>query len=318
MGEKQQMLKEMNSKKVQILLSTYNGEKYLNDLLKSLLTQTYKNINILIRDDGSIDNTIEILKEYSKQDNIKVVLGENLGAKNSFFELIKIADENYDYYSFCDQDDIWIDEKTEKAIKLLENENKDIPLLYFSNKTVVDESLNLIGYVSNPRRELSLENAIVENLVSGCTIVINRRTRESLLDRFPKYTSMHDNWMYKVVSAFGKVIYDKNSYILYRQHSNNVSGVEINFIKSWKSKIFISKSKRAIVREKRVHVLVQVKEFYDIFYERLSDSQRKFLEDFINKPNTIFKRVIYVLKAKWYRQKIFDDLIFKILVIFRR
>lgn len=318
LGEKQQMLKEINSKKVQILLSTYNGEKYLNELLDSLLSQSYKSIEILIRDDGSNDGTIKILKQYEKLSNITVLLGENIGVKNSFFKLLEIADKSFGYYAFCDQDDVWLRDKIKSAVELLESEDKDIPLLYFSKKTIVDEQLNFIGYTIIPRRKLSINNAIIENIASGCTMVINKQLRNKLIGKIPKYTNMHDNWMYKVAAAFGKIIFDKNSYMLYRQHENNVIGEEKRFLKRWIHKIFMDNKVRIKERKATIHIIIQAKEFYDIYYDDLSETNRKLIEDFINKPKSIFKRLIYVLKGKWYKQRVIDNVVFKTLVVLRK
>ncbi|HOV15546.1 MAG TPA: glycosyltransferase, partial [Spirochaetota bacterium] len=118
--------------KINILMSTYNGEKYLKEQLDSLLNQTYKNIKIYIRDDGSSDNTLNILKEYNKENKINLFVGENIGFVKSFFWLIKNSD-NADYYSFSDQDDVWFPGKLEKAINLLNKYDSQIPTLYFSN-----------------------------------------------------------------------------------------------------------------------------------------------------------------------------------------
>ena len=105
----------MKDKKVAVVLSTYNGEKYVKEQLDSILKQTYKNVEIIVRDDGSKDSTVEIIKEYQeKHKNIKLVVGENLGFIKSFFELLKIAEA--DYYSYADQDDIWVKNKIELAV----------------------------------------------------------------------------------------------------------------------------------------------------------------------------------------------------------
>ena len=111
--------------KVVILLSTYNGEKYLKEQLDSLLNQTYKNIDIYIRDDGSKDETVNIIKKYQNEyDNIHLEEGKNLGFIKSFFELLKNGDENVDIYSYCDQDDIWEEDKIERAVKFINKEEK--------------------------------------------------------------------------------------------------------------------------------------------------------------------------------------------------
>ena len=123
--------------KVNILLSTYNGEKYLSEQLDSLMNQTYQNMVIYVRDDGSNDKTLDILYKYQKQDGRKqmIILKEdkpvNLGFMESFWILLRSC-EHADYYAFCDQDDVWLPEKVERGVAALEKERNDVPLLYSS------------------------------------------------------------------------------------------------------------------------------------------------------------------------------------------
>ena len=108
-------------KKVQILMSTYNGEKYVNEQIDSLLQQDHTNLEILIRDDGSKDSTVSILEEYHKENpNIKLIIDKNKGVISSFFELAMKASEEADYFAFCDQDDYWKPQKISRAVNLLE------------------------------------------------------------------------------------------------------------------------------------------------------------------------------------------------------
>lgn len=135
------MVKE---KKVIILLSTYNGEKYIEQQINSLLKQTYKNINIYVRDDGSKDGTLEILKKYEEKGEIFLIQGKNIGFINSFMELLKKV-EKADYYSFCDQDDVWNEDKIERAVRALEKEDNDKILLYASNYEFYDSNMEFLG-----------------------------------------------------------------------------------------------------------------------------------------------------------------------------
>ena len=117
----------MENKKVAILMSTYNGEKYLKEQIESLLAQTYGNIEIYIRDDGSKDNTIKIIKNYKeKYNNIVLKEGKNIGFINSFFELLNLCNDA-DYYAYCDQDDVWMNDKIERAVKFLGKTDENKP-----------------------------------------------------------------------------------------------------------------------------------------------------------------------------------------------
>lgn len=232
---------------VQILLSTYNGKKYLRCQLDSLINQSLLgNISILIRDDGSTDNTLDILKQYEmKYSFIKVTKGKNIGAKKSFFKLIQEAGE-FDYYAFCDQDDYWFSDKLEKAISVLSNYNDREPLLYFSALKCVDSNLKIIE--KNKTKKETAYNfgqIMIKNNANGCTMVFNNKTMDALKFGFKKTINIellpfHDHWTYLVVlSLGGKVIYDNEARILYRQHNCNEVGMDLGIVHKLKThKIF--------------------------------------------------------------------------------
>ena len=128
---------------VQVIMSTYNGEKYIEEQIQSIFNQKECNVSLLVRDDGSTDKTIEIVKELSLKYNIKLIQGENLRAAKSFLEAIKFTDEENDFFAFSDQDDVWLDDKLLNAIKCIEKYNDKI-LLYASNLTAVNEKLEIM------------------------------------------------------------------------------------------------------------------------------------------------------------------------------
>lgn len=243
---------------VQILMSTYNGEKYLNQQLDSLLAQDYQDLLILIRDDGSADNTINILREYEKKTSkISWYQGVNIGPAQSFFDLIMHADQNTEVFMFADQDDIWLNTKVSRAYSILtkaclfDGPKQDcpyttgdllvsnignnmhfssrMPLLYCGETMVVDENLQIIQHsIIRKVRCLSFGNALVQNICTGCTAAINRELLFILQRTIPDYMIMHDWWLYLTASCFGMVIYDKQPYIKYRQHVHNVTGAMIS------------------------------------------------------------------------------------------
>lgn len=118
-------------KSVAVLLSSYNGEKYIKSQIDSLLNQTYSNMKIYIRDDCSTDNTLSIIKSYSDDRIVIVESDKNIGYPGGFYELLRLCDKE-DYYSFCDQDDVWNPEKVERAVKKLEQLDESKPNLYFA------------------------------------------------------------------------------------------------------------------------------------------------------------------------------------------
>lgn len=304
----------MTPKKAQILLSTFNGEKFLSELMDSLLNQSYPNIEILVRDDGSSDDTLAILDKYANHyPSVKVICGKNLGVIQSFFELLRLSSPEAEYIAFCDQDDVWEKDKISRAVRFLEQYSTDAPLLYCSRVTLVDENLSIIGRSQIPKRGPSFENALVQNIATGCTIVINRISRELLMKEIPKIVQMHDWWMYLVVSAFGNVVYDVEPRILYRQHSSNVIGYKKSAIARWLARIqrFLKSGRLCLVTE-------QANEFRRIYGSLLPEEKKVVLDRFIDGRKSLVGRLQYALSGDAYRQSMVDDIILRLLIIINR
>ena len=297
--------------KVQILLSTYNGEKYIEEQIESLLKQDYPNMNILIRDDGSKDSTISIVESYQqKHSQLKLIKGKNVGVISSFFELVLQADSDSDYFAFCDQDDYWKSSKIPRAICLLEKEDSSIPLLYFSKLDLVDDQLQFLKHSQIPPRGMGLENALIQNIATGCTIVFNRAMLELFKSKVPdvKNVTMHDAWFYLLATAFGKTVYDEESHLLYRQHSSNTLGMANNKLKS-----AMIRYKNFQKTGKEKPFTKQAEEFYRLFKNELSTNQRELVEDFLYKRVSLVNRLLYTMNTPLYRQNQRDTIIFKLL-----
>ena len=224
-----------------VLLSTYNGERYLREQLDSVLEQQNVQINILVRDDGSSDNTINILKQYdAKFTNFRYYKNENLGPARSFLDLICNAPDT-DYYAFCDQDDVWDSDKIYCAIEKLRDLDSKKPNLYYSNLRIVDQDLKFYRvsheYVLFNQNKYS---ALTENLCTGCTAVFNRCALQMLKENMPEYCTMHDTWIYMLCKLLGNTVYDEKPHISYRQHEHNVVGTYLkqNKIALYKERFF--------------------------------------------------------------------------------
>lgn len=301
-------------KKVQILLSTYNGESYVEEQINSLINQEYQNINIRIRDDGSKDRTIEILDELiTTNENISLIKGKNVGVIKSFFELLRDSSDSAEYFSFCDQDDFWETDKISRAISLLEKEEQTIPLMYCSRTTLVDQDLKVLGYSESPTKEITFANALVQNIATGCTVVINKKAKELIVKEFPNAVVMHDWWSYIVVSAFGKVVFDHESKILYRQHSNNTVGAATSILSKWSKRIRMF-LKKGNLKE----ISMQALEFERIHGVQLDPIKKQILNRFITSRNRFMQRLNYSIFGEAYRQDFLDNIIFKILIIINK
>lgn len=216
---------------VAVLMSTYNGEKYLLEQVESISKQRGVSVSIFIRDDCSSDGTKKILNKVKKDYGAHVILDtNNIGPANSFMQLL-YATSGYDYYAFADQDDIWLDDKLITAINKISS--FECPSLYCSNQIVFDDSGNKYNRYNN-RPNLDPISVIFSNSIAGCTMVFNHQLSEILKDKDnrprPNVLSlrMHDTWTVLVALLCGKVVYDEKGHILYRIHDNNAVGVRMD------------------------------------------------------------------------------------------
>lgn len=211
--------------RVQVLMSSYNGEKYIRDQIESILNQHDVEVSILIRDDGSKDLTRTILSEINDK-RITCVYEENIGVKRSFLKLIAMSDPDVDYYAFSDQDDIWLEDKLITAVNILAKEDQNIPLIYGSSVSLYMNDEVIGEQFVCP--QLKLGNFLIKNYYPGCTMVFNRKLIElvnSVDFNILKPNPLHDHWLNLVCTACGgKVLMDKEPHILYRQHEGNVIG----------------------------------------------------------------------------------------------
>ncbi len=222
---------------VLILLSTYNGEKYLAEQLDSLLKQTHTNWHLLIRDDGSSDQTLAIIQAYVQQASRITLLPEprdNLKAQQSFSKLMEAAlqrQENFIF--FCDQDDVWMPDKLEKSIDHLQaleaQHGENTPLLVHSDLCVVNEQLEVIhpSFFAFEKIKLNLTDPLntllLNNMVTGCTLGMNRALL-ALATPVPPAAVMHDWWCALCAAALGKIECMREPTLYYRQHASNAVG----------------------------------------------------------------------------------------------
>ncbi len=216
--------------KVDILLATYNGEKYLKEQMDSILNQTHSDFRLIISDDCSIDKTKEILEEYAKKDDRIVLFNQekNLGVTGNFeFLLSKVTS---DYFMFSDQDDIWKKDKIEKCIAKIKNDAAD---LVYSDLEVVDENLQvtyesywkLKGFYDKIKKHNDFDSLYLNNYITGCTMLSKKEWIKKILP-FPHGSEfvIFDYWMALMISQNGKMAYIEQPLIQYRQHKKNTIG----------------------------------------------------------------------------------------------
>lgn len=298
------------SKKVAILLSTYNGEKYLREQIDSLLAQTYDNFELIVRDDGSKDSTVEIVKEYMEKSDkeITLMVGKNLGFIKSFFELLKHSDA--DYFSFADQDDIWLPNKIELAVNSLNKLDDTKPNMAFSNVDYYDTEMNFMGNGDSKNKKPSFLNSLYECINQGMTMVINKTARDYIIKNIPEKCFFHDWWTYMICTAFGSVVQADVVTVKYRRAKTNatVEGQGKITLLVWRiKKLFLGNGMKDIRKQQTI--------FKNIFYDNLSDENKKILDTFEEEKYNFFKALKKTFYPRKIRRKFVDDLSLRILFL---
>lgn len=282
--------------KIDILLATYNGEKFVKEQIESILNQTYENFNLIISDDASTDNTLNILEEYEKKDTrIKVFKKEkNEGLINNFEFLLKNVTS--DYFMFSDQDDIWKKDKIEKSINKLKEKNSG---LVYTDLEIVDEKLNVIypsywKYKQIYKKIIKYNNfeaLYLNNFVTGCTILAKSKYIKDILPlpRNSKFV-LHDYWTALIISAKDKISYVEEPTIQYRQHKNNRVGSS-------------RKSDQLENFEDLRNLFIRVKiEHFEVFKENIEKIKTKEISKYTNEALKYFenlKKVKYINLKNW-------------------
>lgn len=309
---------------VKILMSTYNGGKYIREQLDSLVNQTYKNIDVYIRDDGSSDDTVDIVKSYENDsfDGIRFHLIEdevkkNLGYPDCFWEITrKCGDAKY--YSFCDQDDIWLPDKVERAVAMIQQEEakcgEDVPIMSFTSFDYCNQSMEFVR--DNPLYEDMNNNMFAKGLyytyAPGFTQVINRALFECIdADKLQGKKLAHDIWCQWIASSCGKVLCDKGVFAHYRRHDAAVTDANISnvkLIKRW--------WKKEIMGEEMVIWKQSLCHYHDMFIDKVDEESAKVLSLFGTKRGgKKLKKLFYPLRLRPTKG---GDLSLRILILLGR
>lgn len=288
--------KRMEKPKVNVVLATYNGERFLKRQLDSIVSQTYENIDIYIRDDGSKDNTVAFIEKYIKENakGRRIVLldngGVNLRCPQSFYEILRRCDKA-DYYSFCDQDDEWYPEKIAWAVERLEQEDKNEILLYYTACDYYTDKGEFIRRSPKQKEKLELSDVIYYTPGSGFTMVINEKARQELLLQVKLGTELHDRWLIRGAVCFGKVLYDERSSATHIRHEEAVTSGDAgtgNLIKYFIQQEILGPGAK---EDKK-----SLQYFYHTFENNLSMEQKKELSVFTRDRFSLlnwFRKVFY-------------------------
>lgn len=292
--------------RVAVLMSTYQGERFVGDQVRTILEQLPADGLLLVRDDGSTDATVERVRGFADS-RIHVTEGRNVGFAASFFALMASVPAEAGCIMLADQDDVWLPGKIERACAALQGRSN--PALYFSRLQLVDEALRPLGLTAPWPRGPSFCNALAENIVTGCTIGLNRAALQLVLRLGdPGQLHFHDWWIYLVVSAFGQVIADPEPTMLYRQHGRNVVGRG----GGWRRYLV---NLRYLRRNSWVHLMFsQVQNFRAVHGAELQPAQRALIERYFDPANPAAIRRL-LLTPRRFRQSLLDDVLLRLLVL---
>ncbi len=220
---------------VAILLSTFDGERYLNEQLRSFLAQSHPNWVLYWRDDGSSDSTPRMMDAFAAGPGtgrcIRVATPGRLGATESFLALLRVALTGpADYFAFSDQDDVWLPTKLANGVAALSGPEKPGPGLFYCPRALVDASLRPSGTVPPPRKPPGFPAALTQNVIPGCCMILNRPAARQIEAMGVPERTWHDWWSYLVVAASdGNIVRGRTADILYRQHAGNLVGETAGF-----------------------------------------------------------------------------------------
>ncbi|MDI6400547.1 glycosyltransferase [Balneolaceae bacterium ANBcel3] len=342
--------------RIAIVLSTYNGETFLSELLDSLFEQTYTDWDLWVRDDGSTDRTVEILhtkkKEWEEKEadhTFTISSGPNCGPARSFLHLLSTVPGIYEAYAFCDQDDIWLKNKLFKAKKRLDAHRSsygNIPFMYHTGFSYTGSDKETTQLASEPKN-IGFSNALVQNQVTGCTLIIDSQLRELVLYEIEPFVSddyirnhcsnmnkefqkndpvdhiiMHDWWVYLIGTAFGNHYYDPEPSLIFRRHDATATPASGSFFDEYKGRLkHLSKRSFSIQ-----HIVDQVRLFHALFgpaehspeAPRLDDEQLYLMQPLIQENSNFLAKVRHFFSAPYKRSRRIETLMFRFLMFFTK
>lgn len=293
------------SPSIAVLMSTYNGAAYVAEQIESVLAQDMGNVTLFVRDDGSTDDTLDILSAYESDGKLTLFAEPNKGVVPSFIELIVRTADDFDYVALCDQDDVWYPNKLSRAVSVLENRDQSIPQLYCAEYRYCDQAM-----VSGDRSHLNrigvyFETMLYENMVSGNTCVLNRRLAQEIAAAGTTGVYCHDWWIAQVATALGDLTFDDFLCLDYRRTGSNASPAGTSGIK-----LLTYRVRTFFVDRQLDKVTVQLQRLYDLYGKRLSAEHKRLLERFLR--GNRFKKAVTPARL---RQMLRDEVTLRLLFL---
>lgn len=295
-------------------MSAYNGSRYIVQQLDSIFAQKGVDVTCFVRDDGSKDDTLQVLGDYQKTipaGKLVIEQGENVGWERSFLLALKDAPKS-EYYAFADQDDIWFEDKLISGIKMMVSvSDGSKPLMYHCNKLSVNEDLKPFPHqVRRTPQPLNRQNAMIQEYAQGCGIILNEQARKLVLHHIPHTKLAHDFWCGLVCYLFGQVIYDDAPHFYHISHGNNASG-EGHTLGSWKGRLKMFFNKGNIYYSPYEDLL-------EGYGNLLNTEDKRFIEKVINYRHSVISKLCLLFSPKFVRDSIMGTVSLKLAILFNR
>lgn len=311
------MVKQMGCDRICVVLPTYNGAQYIEAQLNSILEQTYEHIDIIIRDDGSTDGTIDIIQRVIDGNNtlkrISVISDDNgnIGCPEGFYYIVR-SFPKYRYYAFCDQDDIWLPNKVERMVDALQPYDGSTPAVYFSSFDYVDQKGNLIRHAPAQPRTIGLALTLFYTPGLGFTIGFNNAAANRFIVNANPNREMHDRWVLRCASCFGFIISDAARTALHVRHDDAVTASDSGIVNLIRGFIETELCGDKIAKEAS-----HIAEFRNQFGSKLSLKDQKVLDIFSTKGG-VAKQIRKTLFPHRLRSTALGEIAIRILFILGR
>ena len=302
--------------KIEILLATYNSERFVEQQLDSIFYQSFRDWHLTVQDGGSTDGTLQILERFKKKYNSKISILYNashkLSSKENFSSILSKVDSPY--YMFCDHDDVWFKDKIEKTFQFLKYSttisDRELPLLVFTDSVVTNENLEVLSesfftYQNLDPNKISLENLLLQNVAPGNTMLFNHALKK-IATPIPNEAIMHDYWLMLIACIFGRIYFFDEPTISYRQHGQNVIGA---------SKFSFLTTMRKLIKEPNKISLslgnqyLQAQTIYNDFGSTMPMPYKKILEDFLKiKDQDFINKRLSIIKGHFFKHGVLRNL----------
>ena len=287
-------------KKVAVLMCTYNGQTFLPEQLQSFADQTYTNWDLWVSDDGSTDQTLNIIKDFGNHHSshaTHIINGPRKGFAKNFLSLTFHPEIEADYFAISDQDDIWDKYKIQFAVDWLDTIPSDMPALYMCKVELVDGQGQHIGYSPSCFKPPSFQNALVQNIAGGHAMVMNKAARDAMRKCPDIDVPFHDWWFYLCVSGLGgQVHFDQRILAKYRQHGGNLVGLNSSFVAKYARFRKLLKGDYARHYAQNNLALDKIKDYFPANHKKIYEQFKRAWE------RKLLGRLLNMLKLDLYAQ----------------